>query len=96
MTVTQPTLFKLKNPFPFDRNWGFTLLGFQPPIPGHDEGTKNRVAGLDDRVGLYKGTGYVPREEISGGYVIFLEFENGSIEAFHPFSLFPVIDKEEK
>jgi hypothetical protein len=91
-TFIQPALFEIKRPFPFDRDYGFVLTGFQPPIPGYDDCNKWRVAGLDSRIGTYKGIGYCHCSEISGGYMIFLEFEDGRVEAFHPYSLFPVVN----
>jgi len=67
---------------------------FAPP---EFQKTRYRVAGeFDQQIGQYLGNVFVPKEESSHGYLVALRFEDGSIEAFHPYSLFPIIEKEVK
>jgi len=72
----------------------YERIVFAPP---DFQKTRYRIAGGGDpRIGHLLGNIMAGEEEGAGtgGYLVAIEFEDGSIEAFHPFSLFPVIEKE--
>jgi hypothetical protein len=57
-------------------------------------GQKWKVGGLDGRIGEYVGVADIPDARGVLDYEVFLRFADREIWAFHPMSLFPVIEED--
>ena len=94
ISTAKPIQVALFDPAPYEHvPTLFERIVFAPP---DFQKTRYRIAGFGDpRIGHLLGNIMASEEEGagSGGYLVALQFEDGSVEAFHPYSLFPVIDK---